>query len=502
MPLSTTLANIAFAPRHAAIARFMRDPFGVQQRQLDWLLRCGAATRYGREYGMEGMRTVEQFQQRVPVVDYESAGELFLRARAGEGDLLWPGKVRWFAKSSGTTSAVSKYIPVTQEGLHRIHLQGPRDVMITYLHNYPRSKVLSGKLLTLGGSKKIEKEGETAFSGDLSAILIENTPRWASRRRCPPPEVALIPDFEQKIDAICRSTVGREVTSFAGVPSWNLVMLRRILQYTGRANVLEVWPHMELFVHGGVNFAPYKAEYDRLFPSEAMHYMDTYNASEGFFSIEDVPGSGDMLLLLDYGQFYEFLPVDSLDDRSKAVPLEGVRTGVNYALIVTSCNGLWRYMLGDTVCFTSTSPHRIRVTGRTKHYINAFGEEVMIDNAEKAVAAAARATGARVAEYTVAPVYMSGGAKGAHQWVIEFAAPPPDPQAFMDEVDRNLQELNSDYRAKRFRDTTLVGPLLTVVPAGTFMAWLAAQGKVGGQNKVPRLSNDRTIVEQILKIEL
>jgi hypothetical protein len=315
----------------------------------------------------------------------------------------------------------------------------------------------------------------------------------------PKTSTALIADFEEKIERICRECVGEDVRSLAGVPSWNLVMLKRLLEYTGKANLLEVWPRLELFIHGGVNFSPYREVYQRLIPTGGMHYMETYNASEGFFAISD-DFSDDMLLMLDYGIFYEFLPLADLADPSRAIPLEDVRTGVNYAMIISSSNGLWRYLIGDTVEFTSLSPYRLRISGRTKHYINAFGEEIIVDNAERAIRAASDATGAIVTEYTAAPIYMDIDKKGAHQWVVEFATPPTDIEAFAVALDRALQELNSDYEAKRYKNTTLYSPTVTPVPEGTFLGWMESRGKTGGQNKVPRLSNDRTYIDQILEL--
>jgi hypothetical protein len=472
--------------RRREIDRLRRYPAEVQREQLEYLRREGAGTEYARDF------------DRLPVVDYEALSPLIDRARSGERDVLWPGKVEWFAKSSGTTDR-SKYIPVTRAGLRESHLRGPRDVIALFVDLYPESQVFGGKTLTLGGSRRVEREGETAMTGDLSAILLENTPAWANLRRVPSVETALIPDFEQKVAQICREAVGQDVRAFAGVPSWNLVMMNKVLEYTGRDNILEVWPHMELFVHGGISFAPYRAEYERIIPSPRMKYMETYNASEGFFAIADDPSRSDMLLMLDYGIYYEFLPMSSLGDPSAAVPVEGVRTGVNYAMIITTSNGLWRYMIGDTVEFTSLAPHRIRITGRTKHHINVFGEEVMVGNTDDAVAAACAATGAEVADYTVAPVFMRGREKGAHQWVVEFRRAPESVDDFAAAVDRALQDANSDYAAKRFRDTTLQAPVMSVVPSGTFLRWLSERGRVGGQNKIPRLSNDRTLVEQLLK---
>lgn len=469
---------------------------------MSCFLKETSGTVLGREYGLTAKISTELFQQRVPITDYENFHEFIARTKSGEQNVLWPTPIKWFAKSSGTTDAKSKYIPVSQQGLRQSHMRGPRDVVGLYLATNPAAGILDGKTLTLGGSKKIEREGETAYSGDLSAILIENTPCPANFKRLPKPATALIPDFEEKVKRICEETVNRDVRAFAGVPSWNLVMLNKVLEYTGAKNLLEVWPDMELFMHGGMNFKPYREQYERLIPSSGMHYMETYNASEGFFAIADTPGRDDMLLMLDYGTFYEFIPVASLGDPTKAVTLEEVRTGVNYAMVITSSNGLWRYQIGDTVEFTSTSPYRIRITGRTKHYINAFGEEIVVDNAESAINAAAKATGAEIAEYTAAPIFMEGRTKGSHEWVVEFRKKPDSLERFTHELDIALQSLNSDYEAKRFKDTTLMPPRVSAVRPGTFMQWMGTKGKIGGQNKVPRLFNDRTFVEELLKIKM
>jgi len=471
----------------------------VQAEQLHYLVEHGRRTEFGREHGFADLTTVEQLRERVPITDYEDFHEQIARMRRGESNVLWPGLVRWFARSSGTTNAQSKYIPVSAAGLRDAHLRGPRDVAALFSDIYPDSKVFRGKTLTLGGSRTLERENGI-MTGDLSAILLENTPSWANLRRVPKVRTALIPDFEEKVRKICREAVRHDVRSFAGVPSWNLVMMNKVLEYTGRANILEVWPNMELFVHGGVSFKPYREEYHQLIPTAAMKYMETYNASEGFFAIADDPTRDDMLLMLDYGIFYEFLPISRLDDPTAAVGVEAVRTGTNYAMIISTSSGLWRYVIGDTVEFTSLAPHRIRITGRTKHFINVFGEEVMVDNAERALLAACEATGALVAEYTVAPVFMHGRCKGAHEWVVEFRSPPSCLDEFAAALDLALQNVNSDYEAKRFRDTTLHAPVVSVVAPGTFMRWLEQHGKVGGQNKVPRLSNERTMVEEILKM--
>lgn len=485
--------------RLKAVERMRNRPAEVQAEQLKTLLDAGSGTVFGREYGFGSIKNYEQFQARVPVCDYDGLFPYIDRMRIGERNVLWRGETRWFAKSSGTTGAKSKYIPVTRDGLAHSHLQGPRDCIAFNVDRHPATRVYGGKTLTLGGSRRIEREGESALTGDLSAILIENTPWFPNLWRVPGKRTSLLPDFEQKVERICRECAHKDVRSLAGVPSWNLVMLRRILEYTGRENLLEVWPDLELFIHGGVNFGPYREIYHKMIPSPEMHYMETYNASEGFFGIADDFGQ-DMLLMLDYGMFYEFLPLAELEHPEKAIPLEGVRTGVNYAMIITSSNGLWRYLIGDTVRFTSTSPYRIIISGRTKHYINAFGEEVIVDNAERAILAACDATGAEVAEYTAAPVYMELNKKGTHQWVVEFIRKPSDTALFAATLDSALMEVNSDYEAKRHQNTTLLAPVVTVVPEGTFLHWMAAKGKTGGQNKVPRLANDREFVEQILDL--
>ena len=500
MVLLTQLVRGLTAQRRRAIDHFVEHPHPVQQRVLRQLLRQAAGTEYGRQYDFASIDSSERYAERLPLVEYDALRGHIDRMRAGESDVLWPGVVQWFAKSSGTTSTKSKFIPVTGEGLRKCHMQGPLDVACMVAHTYPQTRVFGGKTLTLGGSRQLVSTHAAAVEGDLSAILIEHTPWFARNFRVPRPETALIPNFEQKVEAICRETVGQRVTAFAGVPSWNMVMLKKVLQYTGKRNVLEVWPDMELFTHGGMNFKPYRDAYRELFPSPQMKYMDTYNASEGFFAIQDDPVSDDMLLMLDYGVYYEFLPLSSQDDASTAVPLEGVRPGVNYAMVISSCNGLWRYQIGDTVEFTSTTPYKIRITGRTRLFINAFGEEVIIDNAERAMQAACEATGASVAEYTAAPIYMTAQSKGAHQWIVEFRTPPDSVEHFTDALDRALQQLNSDYEAKRFRDTTLSRPQLSVVAEGTFYRWMKQRGKEGGQNKVPRLSNDRSYVEQLLEL--
>lgn len=497
MSLANTILSAFYGRRLRAIERFTRDPLEVQQEQFRLLLGYGEQTGYCKHYGVGSTDSVEDFQDRLPVVTYDDIQSLIERVRGGEENLLWPGQVEWFARSSGTTTDRSKYIPVTRESLNGCHFQGGRDVLALFSRQCPDSKAFHGKTLTLGGSHRVDSLGG-AHAGDLSAVMIRNAPKMAHLFREPAMEVALIPDFEQKIEAICRTCSTAHITGFAGVPSWNLVLMDRIMEYNGADNLLDLWPDLSLFIHGGVSFAPYREQYARIIPSPQMRYMETYNASEGFFGVQDDLGASDMLLMLDYGIFYEFLPLRDLDDPSKAVPLEGVSTGINYAMIITTNGGLWRYMIGDTIEFTCVAPYRIRITGRTKSYINAFGEEIIIDNAERALGAACDATGAKISEYTAAPVFMEARAKGSHQWLVEFSQSPSDQALFVEVLDQTLQELNSDYAAKRFRDTTLLAPQVIACPEGTFYRWMESRDKLGGQNKVPRLANDRRYMDQLL----
>lgn len=484
------------ADRLKEIDKFRVKPFELQRAQFEKLL-LGSGE-YLHRFG--AIKSIEQFQALVPIVDYEGIAPWIERVRHGENRLLWSrSPTKWFAKSSGTTNAASKFIPITKQYLKKSHFQGGRDVMAIFCDNFPSSRAFSGKALTLGGSSVIDNVAGLR-SGDLSAILIDNAPKWLSALREPKKSVALIADFEHKIEAICKTTTTKNVTSFAGVPSWNLVLINKILEMTGKKSLLDVWPNLELFIHGGIAMTPYRSEFERIIPSADMHYMETYNASEGFFAIQDEPADSSMLLMLDYDIFYEFLPLDHLDDPTAAVTIEGVKTGVNYAMIISCSGGLWRYMIGDTVEFTSLVPHKIKITGRTKHFINAFGEEIIIDNAEKAIQAACIATGSTVAEYTAAPIFMEGNKKGAHEWVIEFSNEPTSLATFAAQFDETLQQVNSDYAAKRFKNATLTEPTFTIAPSGTFLKWMSERGKVGGQNKVPRLSGSREYVDSLRQI--
>ena len=483
MSLRSILLRAYFSQRERAIDTFRRHPVETQARMFRQLLRRGRRTEFGWRYNLGRIRTPEQFASMVETFDYDTFKPYIERMLAGESDVTAPGRVTLFARSSGTTSVRGKYIPVTRESLWWNHTMGMRDVATVFAANNPRSKVFDGKTLTLGGSCR--QEGSNLV-GDLSALLIHETTFWSGWFRAPKMQTALIADFDRKAEAICRECTGENITAFAGVPSWNLALMRRVLEYTGRSNLLEVWPNLCMFAHGGVEFTPYRRSFEELIPSPEMQYMETYNASEGFFALADDPTRSDMLLMLDYGTYFEFRQGDSI------VPLEGVKSGEVYALVITSNNGLWRYEIGDTVEFTSTDPYRIRFAGRTRQYINAFGEEVIADNADRALERACRETGAVVGEYTVAPCYMSLRERGAHEWIVEFDREPDDRARFAEVLDRELRAINSDYDAKRL--TTLDLPRITVVERGRFLDWMRRKGK----NEVPRLMNDRRVADSVL----
>lgn len=467
-----------------AIDRFRREPLAVQRRMLSERLKAGAKTAFGRERGMRSDWTYEEFARLVEPQDYDAFKPYVERMLSREACVTAPGRMVGFARSSGTTSDRSKYIPVTYSSLIANHTQGMRDVMTLYRAAYPASRVLEGRILTLGGSCTRESGN---LVGDLSAVLIKGTAPLNSLICTPSPDIGLMADFERKCEAICRHCTSQDVRAFAGVPSWNLELMRKVLEYTGKSNLKEVWPNLECFTHGGVSFSPYREAFRELIPDPEMHYMETYNASEGFFAIADDPSRDDMLLMLDYGTFYEFRAGEQI------LPLEGVEAGRTYAMLITSNNGLWRYEIGDTVTFTSTSPYRIRFAGRTRQFINVFGEELIVENAERALAFACEATGARVEEYTVAPRFMTLERAGAHEWAVEFSREPADREAFAERLDDELRRINSDYDAKR--KTTLERLVLHSIPRGGFLGWMRRQGK----NKVPRMMNDRRILEQVLE---
>ena len=483
------------------IELFKKYPNEVQEEWFEQLISGAEQTEWGKKYQYKTISTLSQFKQRVPIQNYDTLKPYIERMLKGEQNVLWHSRIRWFAKSSGTTSDRSKFIPVSEESLEECHLKGGKDMLSLYFNNRPNARIFTGKSLTLGGSNQVNQLHPDASFGDLSAVIMKNLPLWAEFYRTPHLDIALIENFEEKIEKMAYATKDVNVTSISGVPTWNILLFKRILEITGKSNLLEVWPNLELYFHGAVNFTPYREQFKKLIPKDDMYYLETYNASEGFFGIQDSYDSDDMLLMLDYGMFYEFLPLEHLnDDNPRTLTLDEVEPGKNYALIISTNAGLWRYMIGDTVRFTSLSPFRIQITGRTKHFINAFGEELIIDNAERALAEACSQTGAIIRDYTAAPVYFNGDECGAHEWIIEFEQKPAEFERFIDLLDETLRRINSDYDAKRFKDMALRRPMVRRAPEGTFFNWLKERGKLGGQHKVPRLANDREYVDSILKM--
>ncbi len=482
----------------------------LQHKTLLHLLGRAKDTEYGREHLYSTVRSYEDFVKNVPLNTYEELKQYIDRMRHGETNLLWPGQVKWYAKSSGTTNDKSKFIPVSNEALQSIHYAGSFDTVALYLQNNPKSRLMDGKALILGGSHQSNYNLPKSLVGDLSAILIENMNPLANMLRVPKKQTALISDFELKRERIARETLKKNVTNLSGVPSWMLSVLTRVMELSGKQNLLEVWPNLEVFFHGGVAFSPYRTQYEQLIPSKDMHYMETYNASEGFFGIQNDLTDPSLLLMLDYDLFYEFIPMEEFDRLNSedpeerrsvtVVPLWGVEKDKNYAMVITTSCGLWRYVIGDTVRFTSIKPYKFVITGRTKHFINAFGEELIIDNAEQGLKYACDKTHAEIMEYTAAPVFMNENAKCRHQWIIEFKTPPADIQEFATLLDRRLQQLNSDYEAKRYKDITLQPLEIVVARQGLFNDWMKQRGKLGGQNKVPRLSNSREYVDGLLEM--
>lgn len=501
MPIINSIVSWFNIKRLHSIELFKEYPFNVQKETFNRLISYAMDTEWGKKYGYHEDMTIKEYQETVPIQTYDEVKPYVERLRNGEQNLLWPSEIKWFAKSSGTTSDKSKFVPVSYEALEDCHFRGGKDSLAIYTNNYPDTSVLKGKSLILGGSHQINNFSNQSYYGDLSAILIENMPFWASFIRTPSTDIALMPEWEEKLDKLTRYTISENVTNLAGVPSWMLILLRNILDFTGKKTIPEVWPNLELFVHGGVSFTPYREQFKSLIPSASMRYMETYNASEGFFGIQDDPAKDDMLLMLDYGIFYEFIPLDRFAEPNPPVyAIDEVKTGVNYAIVITTNSGLWRYVIGDTIYFTSLFPHKFRISGRTRHFINAFGEEVIVENAEKALQEACSATEAIVLEYTAAPVFMETDSRGSHQWIIEFEKEPSDINLFTARLDASLQNCNSDYEAKRHKNLNLEMPSVTAVPKGTFYRWLQQKGKLGGQNKVPRLSNDRKYVEELMQI--
>lgn len=483
------------------IELFMKYPLDVQDEWLHSLIASAENTEWGKLYDYKSILTLQQFKERVPIQNYDTLKPYIERMLQGEQNILWPSEIKWFAKSSGTTSDRSKFIPVSEEALEECHFRGGKDMLSIYCNNRPNAQIFTGKGLVLGGSHQINELCEDIHYGDLSAVLIKNLPVWAEYYRTPDMSIALMDNYEEKIDRMAEATIKENVTSISGVPTWTIVLAKKAMEITGAKNLLEIWPNLEAYFHGAVNFTPYRAQFRELIPTAEMYYLETYNASEGFFGIQDQPNSEELLLMLDYGIYYEFLPLENIEDEQpKTLSLEQVELHKNYAIIISTNGGLWRYMIGDTVSFTSLYPFRIKITGRTKHFINAFGEEVIIDNAENALTKACASTHAKVKDYTACPIYFNGEQAGGHEWIIEFEKQPEDFERFIDVLDQTLREVNSDYDAKRFKDMALRRPTVHNAPPDTFYNWMKNRGKLGGQHKVPRLANNRDYVEDILKL--
>ena len=497
----TRIIQPIFASRRRALDKYQTQAEQLQMQVLHRLVNKAKDTEWGRNHGFASVSSYEDFAKTSDVNTYEELKLAIDRMRQGESDILWPGKVRWYAKSSGTTNDKSKFIPVSKDGLKDTHYAGGRDAVTWYLRNNPQSRIFDGKALILGGSHVPNYNTKNSLVGDLSAILIENINPLVNLVRVPKKSIALLSDFEVKRNLIAQEAIKQNITNLSGVPSWMLSVMTRVLEISGKDNLVDVWPNLEMFFHGGVAFTPYREQYKRLIPSDQMHYMETYNASEGFFGVQDDPTNPSMSLMVDYGVFFEFIPMDEIENLNpKVVPLWGVETGKNYAVVISTSSGLWRYMIGDTVRFTSTNPYKFLITGRTKFFINAFGEELIVDNAEVGLAEACKQTGAEVLEYTAAPVFMDTEGKCRHQWLIEFSRMPNDLVAFSQILDKTLQQVNSDYEAKRYKDITLQTLEIVVARQGLFHDWLASKGKLGGQHKVPRLSNNRNNIDEMLAL--
>jgi len=501
------LLKLKFISRYREINLFKAKPLLAQEQVFFYLLKKAKNTLWGKRYDYDKIskqnfsQALKEWQDKVPVSNYEKLFSDIDLAVKNKKNVLWPGKIKWVAKSSGTTNSKSKTIPVTKDALKKCHYKGGEDVIALYLDQNPYSKLFSGKTLSVAGSFMTRKNSSDIFYGDLSAILINSLPWWARIFRSPKMSVALLSEWEEKVEAIALDTISKNVVSLAGVPSWTLVVLNKILEITKKDNILEVWPNLELFIHGGVSFAPYRAQFEKIIPSKQMKYLETYNASEGFFALNDDLYRDDMLLVLDSGVFYEFIPLEELDkEYPQAKILSEVELGKVYALVISTNGGLWRYLIGDTVKITSLQPFRIKISGRTKHFINVFGEELMVANADEALRLASERSGAIILEYTVAPIFMEGYNRGGHEWIIEFSKKPENLDFFVDELDKELKNLNSDYEAKRYNNLILDRPKVIVARDNLFYDWLKSKNKLGGQNKVPRLSNSREYLEELLNL--
>ena len=497
IPLVNSVASWFLKKRFHQIELFLKYPNEVQNELLLHLIETAKDTQIGNQYDFASITNYETFVDRVPISCYEDYQNLIERSRQGEHNIFWPTPIKWFAKSSGTTNAKSKFIPVSQESLEDCHYAASKDLLCMYLNNNESSQLFNGKSLRLGGSKKLYKEKGTVF-GDLSAILIDNMPFWAEFSSTPSSKVSLMSDWEYKMQAIVDETINENVTSLAGVPSWMLVLLNNVLESTGKSSLFDIWPNLEVYFHGGVSFLPYVDQYKNILPNKDFKYYEIYNASEGFFAIQDKNNSSELLLMLDYGIFYEFIDMSTYGTKNpKVIPLEKVEINKNYAVLITTNAGLWRYKIGDTVRFTSLNPYRIKVSGRTKHHINVFGEELIIENAEDALKKVCRKTGSEIVDYTAAPIFMKEKEKGAHEWLIEFKTPPKNLDYFNELFDNALKSLNSDYEAKRYNNLTLNKPTIHIARPQLFYDWLKQNNKLGGQHKVPRLSNTRDYMDEL-----
>ncbi|WP_296634653.1 GH3 auxin-responsive promoter family protein [Polaribacter sp.] len=501
LPIVNSIISWFLKKRIHQIELFLKYPNDVQNELLLKLTHTAKGTEFGEKHAFKNIKSYTDFSKNVPIQKYESIEPLIDRCRKGEQNLFWPSSIKWFAKSSGTTNAKSKFIPVSGEALEYCHMKGGKDMLCLYLHNNPETKLFTGKGLKLGGSSAIYEDNNSYF-GDLSAIITENLPFWADYSSAPSQEVSLMAEWETKMEAIIDETIHENITSLVGVPSWMLVLLQRVLERTGKQNILEVWPNLEVYFHGGVNFNPYREQYKKIIPKKDFKYFETYNASEGFFALQDTNSSKELLLMLDYGIFYEFIDMKSYQgETSKTIPLSDVKEGIDYALIITTNSGLWRYLIGDTIRFTSLNPYRIKITGRTKHYINVFGEELNIENVEDALKLTCEKTGALISEYTVGPIFMKDKKSGGHEWIINFTKEPENMSYFTEILDNSLKAINSDYEAKRYNSMTLAMPKIHVARKNLFYDWLKKKGKLGGQHKVPRLSNSRAFLEELLTLQ-
>lgn len=502
MAILNTLMSWLMRKRIHQIELFIKYPHEVQEEWLRRLIHQGKTTEWGKKYDYKSIQSYDTFAERVPVNSYEDLQPYIDRLRQGEQNILWPEEIKWFAKSSGTSSGKSKFIPMSNSALEECHFRGGKDMLSLYVNNFPDTRVFNGRSLVMGGSHSItEVSNSSYYDGDLSAILIQNLPFWVQLLKTPNLNIALMDEWESKIEKMANETILNDVTSISGVPSWMLVLLNKILSISKAENVTQVWPNLEVFFHGGVSFEPYRSQFLQLIPLAGMHYMETYNASEGFFGIQDMSDRNELLLMLDYGIFYEFIPVENLDDENpKTLRLSEVEIWRNYAVVITTNAGLWRYQIGDTVTFTSLSPYRVKISGRTKSYINTFGEELMVHNADKALAIASAKCAAVITDYTAGPHFLPDRNTAYHEWIIEFEKEPENLGFFVETLDNALKSLNSDYEAKRYHNLILKPPVVHQAKPGTFYNWLKMNGKLGGQNKVPRLSNDRILLEQILPL--